>query len=260
MATARNPLVDLLRFVAIFFVIILHIDLHDFGTPAALARMASRWAIPYFFIISGYFAAGHDLSVLAQNRRRALKHLLGLVLIGDLLYAPYFWKTGAQSGGMDVLVLLTQGTAVHLWFLHSLFFGQLIISFARSNRSAISLAFFLGMLVQLVPLYSNELSMNGVVRCLLDLGQSIPFLALGFLLQSISLSRWISLVFVLAGVAAQAIDFYLETQRGQLGAYDIKLFCGTGALAFASPRSRFPLRTPGNQALKHHQMNPQALF
>lgn len=233
-SSPRNPGVDLLRLLAIFLVIVLHIDLEGFGIPAAFARMAARWAVPFFFILSGYFAGQKSLSLRDARRKTALKRLLGFVCLGDLLYAPYAWKLGlhlnAPSGVFSHFLI--SGTAFHLWFLHSLGFGQLLLSLPGTNRNATMLAVALGVPIAFLNGYCTQLKLPEFAQTFLALGYGLPFLGLGLLLRLVNWRPRFCWVLVGVGGAVQLLEFCFCIQSGDLsGASSTRLFCGTTVLS-----------------------------
>lgn len=88
----RNQFMELMKFIASFFVIFLHAQFP--GKFGALVYSLGQFAVPMFFMISGYFHYGATLS---QIRRRA-RHILLLLLAGALFRVF-----------MDVLVIEIQG-------------------------------------------------------------------------------------------------------------------------------------------------------
>ena len=52
----RNNGVDLFRLVGAFFIILVHTDYYNLNNALSEnIRISARWALPYFFICSGYF-------------------------------------------------------------------------------------------------------------------------------------------------------------------------------------------------------------
>ncbi|MBQ0069089.1 MAG: acyltransferase family protein, partial [Bacteroidales bacterium] len=57
-STERNNTLDIMRLVAAFFVVCLHTTDHAFGdnqTVCTLLNAFSRFAVPFFFVITGYY-------------------------------------------------------------------------------------------------------------------------------------------------------------------------------------------------------------
>lgn len=150
---SRNLSVDIVRVLAILGVISIHTK--PFLVPAefssshydffyVLINQLSRFAVPFFFVISGYFwGRGADASqrYLGFAWQRS-KQLVFLLFVWSIVYlAPYnlwgFVDVGvlgplklAYWNDLEVfkhpLYLLLSGTKVHLWFLVALISATLV--------------------------------------------------------------------------------------------------------------------------------------
>jgi surface polysaccharide O-acyltransferase-like enzyme len=223
----RNNLIDGLRATAIIFVIILHLDLQILGIYADILRMAARWAVPFFFIISGYFAGKQGLTISLPKRRKQIKKLAVLVIFGNLIYLPLFLSSTPDRTILSNLNhILCHGSAFHLWFLNTLFFGQFLISIPKSETYAQISAALLGIAIPILNFHPYDIP---ALSLIVTLGQSIPYLALGVFLGKIPISRWIGFTCVLLGGAMQISDFYFETLAGN---HSQQIYLGTNLLAF----------------------------
>lgn len=127
----RNFAIDLLRLVAAFAVVCIHIEPTTSiqGPLRSNILLACRFAVPVFFIISGYFLTPRLLDPSASLRSQ-LSRIARIFFGSCLLYLPF--KIG-REGVADTLRFLldfrflTHGTCYHLWFLSSLFFGIIMI-------------------------------------------------------------------------------------------------------------------------------------
>lgn len=142
----RNERVDAFRVLAIIAVIIIHtrpfehqnlsLD-EDFGV-AAILNQASRFAVPFFFAMSGYFWGSkltESSSALTQCLRPSRRILLTFFAWSIIYLAPtdpsayqstdltgfikgIYWRI--LSFTANPMALLLQGSKNHLWFLASL--------------------------------------------------------------------------------------------------------------------------------------------
>ena len=85
---SRNYLIDSIRLIAALFVVFLHLPLENYSYELAVhIRLISRWAVPVFFMISGYF-----LSVKVKDDNsyyvKYISKLLGVIFISTILYMP----------------------------------------------------------------------------------------------------------------------------------------------------------------------------
>ena len=71
----RNRTFDLFKWAAALFVLLLHVPFP--GDVGGTVRMFARWAVPFFFMVSGYFTYGavqrEDAGRLVRRMRRLLR-------------------------------------------------------------------------------------------------------------------------------------------------------------------------------------------
>ncbi|MBC2607422.1 acyltransferase [Pelagicoccus albus] len=122
--TARNEGIDSFRLLACFSVISLHIGyyrtLPDWA--GVLIRLSGRWAVPFFFIVSGYFLATKtkpDRCVKSLIRAGSIFAIASVFLIPLVLV-----QTDLRHALMKIfsIEVITGGTYYHLWFLSALTF------------------------------------------------------------------------------------------------------------------------------------------
>lgn len=137
MTKTRNNAVDLLRLVAAFAVICLH-NFTGSGVIFAEETVAlSRFAVPLFFLFSGYFAAGFSTK---RKWRQALKLFL-LAVFSNLAYLAlelskqppteyairYRLRELYSTGKVWELLLYNESSvSAHLWFLGALLYCILL--------------------------------------------------------------------------------------------------------------------------------------
>lgn len=143
---SRNGSVDTFRAIAIVFVIAIHTTpFENIGSPlgsvldfATLVNQTARFAVPFFFVISGYFWASKvsDKRALLSSSIEMIRRILIIFSFWSLVYllptniveahrlgalGPIkvtYWKI---SGLLDhPLLALLEGSSPHLWFLISL--------------------------------------------------------------------------------------------------------------------------------------------
>lgn len=124
----RNYTLDKLKFIAAFFIIAVHIGYFaDYNqTFGELFRVATRWALPFFFIVSGYFL-GKSSSFKLENR---LNSILGIFIVSSIVYLPYVFIQN-QDNFLSILFSnnLIFGINYHLWYLSSLIIAFILVSF-----------------------------------------------------------------------------------------------------------------------------------
>lgn len=133
----RNHTIDLFRLMAAFFVVCLHHFTGSgvFGGEEIVA--VSRFAVPLFFLFSGYFSAGFD-------RRRKLRQILRMFLLMifsnlaylalDLMEQPNAYMVSyrfreiftPKSNWRNFLLFNQSPISEHLWFLGALLYCLLL--------------------------------------------------------------------------------------------------------------------------------------
>jgi len=154
MAAKREVGADALRIACFVGIVLIHTNSHGgfTGYPAAgfLADELSRFAVPSFFIVSGYFwkpeAIGFPQLPLRVARRVlppfavwfAIYTVLGTI---GFMGAEYAQRTPLQL----VTALWSGGAGYHLWFLPALIVGAAIVSVAGGPKSRSGFAVVLGL-------------------------------------------------------------------------------------------------------------------
>ncbi len=233
----RNHTIDSARLIGAFAVIVIHIG---FTRPPweAQIRLLARFAVPFFFMASGYFFEKKQKAEGNAAFGSTLLNLLSIYLIANLIYLPV--QTGAallhHKPMPWKLTDLLLGTWQHLWFVASLIVGYLNLWIFYSHRLQkllpyISVFFFVLMLL------SESYSFLGfpfpmeLARTFL----SIPLLYVGILLSKYEVEKKASLSFfiilALVGIALHVGEtlllFYLK--RVQIG--KLQFFISTSLMA-----------------------------
>ena len=152
----RISSVDLLRLVAFFCIVALHVNRHNLEPAAKLAfEIIPRFGVPYFFLVAGYFfRIGEQgvVAVVARFLRRLVPVYVFWVLFYILVHRGLFGETGIHS----LPNLLIDGIpGAHLWFLPSL--GVSIVLFTLlSYAIGDSLVFGICLILYLCGIYFVE--------------------------------------------------------------------------------------------------------
>ena len=126
------PGVNCFKLAAALFVIMIHTSpLTSFSAEAdfVLTRILARTAVPFFFMVTGFFvlpkALGDTARGLHYLRRIGLIYLASVLLYFPVnLYAGHF--RGVGVGGF-LKMLLIDGTFYHLWYLPALLLGSALV-------------------------------------------------------------------------------------------------------------------------------------
>ena len=115
----RGPALDRFRLAAAVLVVAIHTGpLASFapGWDLWLTRGLARVAVPFFFMVTGYFLARGNW----QGTGRAFRRLLALYLAAVVLYLPLNLYAGSLPGWRE---LLCTGTFYHLWYFPAVLLG-----------------------------------------------------------------------------------------------------------------------------------------
>jgi surface polysaccharide O-acyltransferase-like enzyme len=211
--------VDALRAIAFVAVVTLH-SLNDTAGHLGLevANNATRFAVPFFFLASGYF-----LSPTAPAGRLIWRVTLRLAPVFFVWLAVYMFAAGDLATFRNPVklshYLLAGGPGPHLWFLPALGLGITIVALCRRSEL---------LLIGLVVLFFVASLAFGPYRELLHLPESpigprngpmlsVPFVGLGYLIARRQLRPGVlaGLALTIGGLALQLTEsFGLERITG----------------------------------------------
>lgn len=136
-----NPYLDIIKFVLANMVVCIHFVIP--GQIGDAIDCLARVAVPFFFIVSGYYSYNCETRVLF---RRFGKNLLFLTGFSLLYFIWGIWNTVYVSGGdfssyfhdkinrttaVDFLLYGINPFSNHLWFLHALLVSYLFFTIAQ---------------------------------------------------------------------------------------------------------------------------------
>jgi len=145
----RNALMDTLRLAVSFFVALLHAPLP--GAFGEAIKPILRCAVPFFFMVSGYWLADNDMArVKARLNKQARRIFLLLAascaafFVMYIAYSVFFERTGfaapfqtlfdyrsiASFLAFNNTDLFWPGGSAHLWFLAGLLYALLLLRLA----------------------------------------------------------------------------------------------------------------------------------
>ena len=129
----RNRTFDLFKWAAALFVLLLHVPFP--GDVGGTVRMFARWAVPFFFMVSGYFTYGavqrQDAGRLLRRMRRLLRIFVPAAgfyalwccfLLSDKTPAAFFKSHYAMRNVVSFFLLNNTQSKPHLWFIPALIY------------------------------------------------------------------------------------------------------------------------------------------
>jgi surface polysaccharide O-acyltransferase-like enzyme len=181
-----------------FCVVALHSPLGSLPNSLALiVRLSSRWAVPFFFLVTGYFIAQSLRGKQAINCSKSLNSLLAILLVANAIYSLFYWVDGDPNTTVHATVSrLLVGQSGHLWYLGASIGGLLLLQYLASRYSdRVLLAVGLVVLAATLAGYGyTTLTGLHLEQDIAHFITAIPFLFGGFLLARHSgWLRWLPL-------------------------------------------------------------------
>ncbi|MDE7435910.1 MAG: serine racemase VanT catalytic subunit [Lachnospiraceae bacterium] len=164
MQTNKNyGALDVFRVIAAFLVVAIHTSpLTSFSAEADffLTRVVARLAVPFFFLVTGYFVLGKQFagrypSPCLSSVSGYLRKILVMYGAAILIYIPigiYAGHYKELSASALLRMLIFDGTFYHLWYFSALILGILLLCFlrrflsARACTAAVFVLYVLGLL------------------------------------------------------------------------------------------------------------------
>lgn len=141
----KNHCLNVWKGIAAFAVVLIHCTLP--GVPGEIIKGIARFAVPLFFLISGYFAYGREDAVLRRRESHILRLYVGAVAVYYLWAAIRYFlsqRTFAQMGAelfpdggrtvSDLLLFNRTAMAPHLWFMGALVYCYLFYRLLARKR------------------------------------------------------------------------------------------------------------------------------
>lgn len=193
--SSRNQTMDVLKLFSAYMVVFIHVQFG--GKFGQQVDALARYAVPFFFVVSGYFSHNADIGKLWSRIVRLIK----LFLISEAIYTVYklyklyhedgmgkvfgYFEKFAQSYTYkDFFIFNMPTSSTHLWFLLALIYVYIIYIIAIKFNINEKMLYIAAIILLLVQIYLGEIS-NAfgtthklqVVRNFLFVG--FPFFTLG---------------------------------------------------------------------------------
>ena len=249
----RNLTIDSLRLLATLEVIALHVTFPNLPNAVAIAiRLQARWAVPFFFIISGYYLAERLADPNRADVRPAIYRLIWLFLLWSLIYVPLvIYEHDVKEVFRRLLFssFIYIGEYFHLWFPSSLVLGYIFLLFCFHYK-----------LEKWIPLISVGIFIHiflaGAYNGVFDLKfpfdfviarqwVSIPMLYLGvWLFRRGPLNKTLAMILLFGGLGLQFVEAWFLFTRFKISPYDSEILIGTipfalGAASLGLSQIRF---------------------
>ncbi|PQA52739.1 acyltransferase family protein [Siphonobacter curvatus] len=211
---SRNATIDTLRFIGGFFVIFLHIHYNNHLEIVDHLRLMSRWAVPYYFIVSGYFFQQNFLKDPLNNTFKNIIKIVSIYVVSSIIYITINY---IESKHFFSITSLFIGTYYHLWFLPSMIIGYIYIYTVNTFKINIYIQYSIILIIIITILildsysglfFGRILKVYSYSRLLI----SIPFMYLGFTIRKNQeriknhLNKSVGFILLLIGYLIQMLE------------------------------------------------------
>lgn len=244
---SRRSGLDAFRLLSVLFVVGAHAGVYS-GAVALVAPVLSKWSVPYFFLMLGYFLGKKSGT---ERTASAIERIFLMFVIASVIYLPLALARDGLGGTWVNLIQsgLYSGTYFHLWYLNSLLWGLLLFRLLDTPRGRhLMPGVALVCLLASITLASyGPIEARHVGRHLM----SFPFLWLGTQLTRRVPTMREAIALLLLGIGIETIESWvLYTRLGRdflhcpLAAGTVLYVLGMFGIAFHLPESR-PLKWLG---------------
>jgi hypothetical protein len=207
---ARKNGIDLFRLIGAFSILCVNTDygsLDQYYVDSI--RLISRWAIPFYFMTSGFFLASKiDDQLGFQRIQKNVSMLISILIILSIIYLPVGLMKGYAPSKISNIFT---GSYFHLWFIGSLITGYIFIwylYFVQKSRYLPYISFFILLFAVVSDSYDQlfHLSINFELFIFL---LSIPFMYMGIFISkkgSSMISKKLLIIIILIGMGIQFIE------------------------------------------------------
>ena len=200
----QYELLNALKIIAAFFVVGIHVHFPgDFGRGFIAV---ARFAVPFFFMVSGFFSCYDDKTVLNAKYKRKISHVTVLFLGGTMLY--FLFNLAVSVVNSDVKNYLSELLTVEnfigfllfnhtcvsdfLWFLPALIYVYAVFfifekkGITKKMYFLVPLLFIAGVLLRELPEFIDEMPslFSNAYLCRNWLFVGLPFFMTGHYIRN----------------------------------------------------------------------------
>lgn len=161
MVQKRNYSVDIVKLIGAYVIVFLHFPPNGFAGLIVLT--ISRFAVPFFFIVSGYYSYQKERASI-----RHIKKLIRLFVVSEILYfivnafqnGPVHWlhSTYTKAALWNFLLFQIPFASTHLWFLLALMLCYLFVMIFQKSLLAYSKrGYIIGLGLLIINLFLGEI-------------------------------------------------------------------------------------------------------
>lgn len=182
----KNYLLYIFEFIASIFVIFIHCKFYGFFGD--IVETIARFAVPFFFIITGYYGLNKMTEKIKKYTLIFIKLMLLYFVLRvamDIIFNTNYIYTNLSIKNVLFFILFntTTFTASHLWYLMALIYCYILISLIDFGKNY---KFFLFLPLIVIPLSiivnsSYDMKYSAIFRNWLTIG--MPFISIGYCLK-----------------------------------------------------------------------------
>ena len=192
-----NYSMNVIKCLAIFAVICLHCQIYKLGNFGLAVDGVSRFAVPFFFLISGFYSFYLDDNYSIKKYKTRIIRLLKLIVIANAVYMIYFLITMPNydivaifniNSCINYLLYNISPTAGALWFLQALLYCYILFLVLKILNINVNKLYYLIPILLIINIILGEfstftgLTINKVYyRNFLFMG--LPFFTLGYMIH-----------------------------------------------------------------------------
>ncbi len=247
----QYDLINAMRIISAFFVVLIHVQFP--GATGKAVVCIARFAVPFFFMVSGFFSYYKDESVYLAKVKGKIKHTVVLTALSIALYFAFNAAINLLAGTLpqylkgkitlvsafELFVFNHVGVAEFLWFLSALLYVYIVFYFLCKFRIQNKVAFLIPILIlggilgrESIEIFDNLHWIFGksyLYRNFLSTG--LPFFLMGYFIRkneekiTSKLSVPVLAVMLILGAGEALAVELLHTQKS--------IYIGTAVAVFA---------------------------
>ena len=230
MDTRKNNTLELLKLLAAYMVVFIHVTFY--GKMGAAVGALARFAVPLFFLVSGFYS----YQITPQKIIKRAKKILFLLIVSTVLYttfniapmllrgdfgqiATYFSQYLNFSTLIKLLLFNVPVSSVHLWYLYAMLYVYIVFYIATRLHLKDKPIFIVSFILLAIHLFLGEfLSAFDVRLPIFSLRNfalmGIPFFSLGMFVKKYEVKLrdfpdYLIPVMLIVGALASVVSRYL---------------------------------------------------
>ncbi|WBA41979.1 acyltransferase family protein [Hymenobacter canadensis] len=237
----RNYTIDAFRLLGALSVVALHVPYGDMNNSLVLGiRMWGRWAVPFFFLLSGYFFEQNYAKIGDMQFAKTIRNLLSIFIVANAIYIVSYFFTGEKNiYNLADFHNLDNGVAGHLWFIGSMVFAYVVFVYVL-KKIDVKYYILIALILYSGLLYCDAYSKLFYVKADHDLVRyiiSVPFILAGYYVSKFSVlekysNKYLYFALVFLGLLIQAAEFIGLYKLSGYGPHGQEFVFGSAIFAF----------------------------